>query len=1132
MLRIRISRALRVLTVLALTFGFATSVTLQPAQAANPACLSTMTAQNNMTVTPGHGKVFYIDSGVTPKVDAMYVSYKVTNTGASSAANKSRLWVVLESFSGGQVVMASTADKYQQIDTLNFGTTSSVFFLLKAYGASTAAQTHTVKIYDRRPDLTGAAPLLACDYTFVKVMETVKSAANKINTITATMSPTTATLGGTLTLNVTSAGTGKIGAGGPPDGPAFWASPSGLSSWPVGALRLENTSIFLDCQGAVADVTLTDILYYYGTPLTDCAGNSNSRPWTAIYTFRIIGPGPAALSPSPVAYISSGSKYSHCDISGITTNTTVNLSGITSAANTITLVGAVTATSASSVTVEYTATMATTSATSLEVDQAVFTYASSMSYVAGSTKLGGATTSDPVAESTGSPPPYHFVGPYSIVSGGSKVLVFSFTVPCTATSTSYATRILGYIGSVSFGSSTSTIPISTTTTQSNGSSCTSSVSNTTVSAAPYVQTQAADTITSSGAVIRGIVNAYGNSGLQYRLAYSTDPNVVNNPVRSTLTSFSGSSNVAISSTLTGLSPNTVYYFKAEYVDANGVATSGGIMSFSTTAVQLTPTVTTLPASPIATNSAGTTTLNGSINPNLTDISSITFIYCTSGASGCTSSAITTGTETAALTYDDGTGTMVTLTLGGSGTSSLSTGLTSQTAGTTYYYKIRGYCTVNATYCPLGYVDGGVQSYTVGAPTVTTTEASSVAGTSATLRGTLTYAGTATWSFVYCASGTSGCSSTAITSGTAVAGSSASATSATAISAGVTGLTAGTTYYYQAKAVDSSYVTYGEILSFTTLKITTSSIPSGLTGSTYTTGFVGIGGSTSYTFSTASTLPGTFTLSPEGVLSGSSTTVGTYSITITMTDVSSGQTTTRTYSLVIKGTVTYNGNGYTAGTAPTDGSSPYATGDTVTVLYNSLNLEQNGFTFAGWNTRADGQGTSYSGGDTFSMGSENVVLYAQWNVAVAGELTMHTPPVLLIDPRATTLTLPTLQFEGATNMYACFTEVASAGGSALSGSTHFTIGESSSVANVDAANSSNSRTYVGSVANVQQQSGAVRLTSTTAIAPSVSRYLQVRGLSTDGGATGSCTAGGTTSVIEIRPYSIFLKIFQSLHLGRP
>ena len=76
-------------------------------------------------------------------------------------------------------------------------------------------------------------------------------------------------------------------------------------------------------------------------------------------------------------------------------------------------------------------------------------------------------------------------------------------------------------------------------------------------------------------------------------------------------------------------------------------------------------------------------------------------------------------------------------------------------------------------------------------------------------------------------------------------------------------------------------------------------------------------------------------------------------------------------------ITYNGNANTGGSVPTDGSSPYVSGDTVTVLGNTGALVRTGYTFAGWNTAADGSGTSYSPTDTFAIGTSNVTLYAQW-----------------------------------------------------------------------------------------------------------------------------------------------------------
>ena len=78
------------------------------------------------------------------------------------------------------------------------------------------------------------------------------------------------------------------------------------------------------------------------------------------------------------------------------------------------------------------------------------------------------------------------------------------------------------------------------------------------------------------------------------------------------------------------------------------------------------------------------------------------------------------------------------------------------------------------------------------------------------------------------------------------------------------------------------------------------------------------------------------------------------------------------------TVAYNGNTNTGGTYPSDGSSPYASGSIVAVLGNSGSpvLAKSGFTFAGWNTSADGSGTSYSQGNTFTI-TANIILYARW-----------------------------------------------------------------------------------------------------------------------------------------------------------
>ena len=56
---------------------------------------------------------------------------------------------------------------------------------------------------------------------------------------------------------------------------------------------------------------------------------------------------------------------------------------------------------------------------------------------------------------------------------------------------------------------------------------------------------------------------------------------------------------------------------------------------------------------------------------------------------------------------------------------------------------------------------------------------------------------------------------------------------------------------------------------------------------------------------------------------------------------------------------------------------YADGHTVTVLGNTGNLAYSGYTFVGWQTTADGSGTAYAPGGTFTMGAADLTLYALW-----------------------------------------------------------------------------------------------------------------------------------------------------------
>ena len=90
------------------------------------------------------------------------------------------------------------------------------------------------------------------------------------------------------------------------------------------------------------------------------------------------------------------------------------------------------------------------------------------------------------------------------------------------------------------------------------------------------------------------------------------------------------------------------------------------------------------------------------------------------------------------------------------------------------------------------------------------------------------------------------------------------------------------------------------------------------------------------------------------------------------------TTNPTYS------VTYNDNGKTSGSVPTDATA-YESGASVTVKDNTGSMAKTGYVFAGWNSKDDGTGTNYAPGTTFSI-SANTTLYAKWIEGTSATMT--------------------------------------------------------------------------------------------------------------------------------------------------
>lgn len=106
------------------------------------------------------------------------------------------------------------------------------------------------------------------------------------------------------------------------------------------------------------------------------------------------------------------------------------------------------------------------------------------------------------------------------------------------------------------------------------------------------------------------------------------------------------------------------------------------------------------------------------------------------------------------------------------------------------------------------------------------------------------------------------------------------------------------------------------------------------------------------------------------------------------------------------TITYNANETQHQTGVTSGSVPsptsYASGTVVTVSSNSGNLARQGFTFAGWNTLANGSGTTYTAGSgTFTLNAD-ITLYAKWEIPSSARLIGTGGSIITItDPNTVT-----------------------------------------------------------------------------------------------------------------------------------
>ena len=290
---------------------------------------------------------------------------------------------------------------------------------------------------------------------------------------------------------------------------------------------------------------------------------------------------------------------------------------------------------------------------------------------------------------------------------------------------------------------------------------------------PGVTTVPATSITGTGATLNGGLTSMGSATsvtVGFLWGTSSTLSGATNVTAGTLTATG-----PFSSALTGLTNGVTYYCEAW---ANGVGFAhGAILSFNT--AHTPPTVATAPATGVTATAA---TLNGDLTGLGTSASAtVGFLWGTSSTLSAATNTTPT-TETAATTFSD--------TLAG------------LTPSTTYYFQ--------AWALGDGFSSGSILSFTTSTtyPQVTTDPASAVITTGANLNGHTTSLGTATSVTVGFLWGTSS------TLATATNTTPTTQTAPGAFSSGLSGLTPGTTYYFEAWADGNGFAT-GSILSFTT-----------------------------------------------------------------------------------------------------------------------------------------------------------------------------------------------------------------------------------------------------------------------------------------------------------------------------
>jgi phosphodiesterase/alkaline phosphatase D-like protein len=306
--------------------------------------------------------------------------------------------------------------------------------------------------------------------------------------------------------------------------------------------------------------------------------------------------------------------------------------------------------------------------------------------------------------------------------------------------------------------------------------------------APKVKTEAATGVGPKGASLNAKVNPEGSEVTECKLEYG-ETETYGASVACSPPPGSGSSDVAVSGAVTGLTPNTTYHFRVRAKNSNATTSFGADATLKTAeeGVPPAPTVKTETATAVGTNGA---TLNAKVNPEGSEVTECKLEYGQTEAYGsnvpCSPSP-------------------------GSGTSAVAVSgeVIALTPNTTYHFRIRA---KNGNPSTSFGADATFKTTAEGeppAPQVKTEPPGTISSAAATLKAVVNAEGSPTeCTFEYGSSESYG--STATCMPTPVG------SSPTPVAANVGGLTPNTTYHYRVRAKNGSATTaFGADVTFKT-----------------------------------------------------------------------------------------------------------------------------------------------------------------------------------------------------------------------------------------------------------------------------------------------------------------------------